>query len=447
MSHYANKGDLTTGPVRGHLLRLTLPMVTSLFAIISFQLVNTFYISRLGTQELAAISFTFPVTYTIFSLFLGFGIATSSVVSRLLGEKREADVQRVATHSLLLVLIFSLFLSGIGLVFWKGIFSQLGADASALTLLKDYILIYFSGMFFICLPVVVNAALRAKGDAMTPAIILISSALFNAALDPVLIYGLFGFPRLELQGAAISTFLANCGATLTGLYVMHRRGLISTSYIKQLSEFKDSTKRLLVIALPAGITSALPSVVNSVILALLAKTGSEAVAAFGVASRVEAFCFIVMMALASGMAPVIGQNWGAKKYDRVRDTLKNAIAFCVIWSVFVAIILGVFAKFFAGVFSADAGVQKYIVLYFLIVPFSYALSNIANGWASAFNAMGKPQYAAGTLFLKLIVLGIPALYIGHALGGVAGIFWSIAIVNLVAGIGAHIFGWKYATPR
>lgn len=445
--NYANKGDLTIGSIRGHLVRLTLPMMTSLFALISFQLVNTFYISKLGTVPLAAISFTFPITYIIFSLFLGFGIATSSVVSRLLGEKKPEDVRRIVSHSLLMVFTLSLVLSGIGLLFSHSIFRLMGADENMIGLIHDYMRIYFSGIFFICLPVVINSALRATGDAKTPAIIITSAALANAVLDPLLIFGLLGFPRLELQGAAISTFLTNMVATGAGLYIMHKRNMISPRYLIDFSAFKNSMLRILTIAIPAGLTSGLPSVVNSVILFLLAKTGPAAVAAFGVASRVEAFCFIIMMALASGMAPIIGQNYGAQRFDRVRETIKDAILFCILWSVFVAFILGIFSAFFAYVFSSDINVRNYIVLYFITVPFTYAFSNIVNGWASAFNAMGKPQYSAGMLFLKLIILLVPALYAGYALAGAGGVFATIAAVNVVTGITFHIFGWKYATPR
>ncbi len=442
MSAYANKGDLTTGSVRSHLVRLTLPMITSLFALISFQLVNTFYVSKLGTLPLAAMSFTFPVTYIVFSLFLGFGIATSSVLSRLLGERRDEDVRRINTHSLLLIFILSLIVSTIGLSFSHGIFVAMAASEDLIALIKDYMQLYFAGVFFICAPVVIGSSMRAHGDSRTPATIIIISALVNAVLDPILIYGLLGFPRLELQGAAISTLVSNFGSTAAGLYILYKRGMISAHYLKELSRFKDSMKRLLVIAVPAGLTSGLPSIVNSVILALLVQSGAEAVAAFGVASRVEAFCFIIMMALASGMAPIIGQNWGANRMDRVRETLKDAIWFCVLWSAFVAVVLGVFAKFFAGLFSDEIGVQHYTVLYFLIVPFTYPFSNIVNGWASAFNAMGKPQYSAGLLFLKLIVLLIPALYLGHMILGVTGVFWAIALINILTGVAAQIFGWK-----
>lgn len=447
MSSYANKGDLTTGPIRAHLIRLSVPMVWGICAIISFQLVNTFYISLLGTEKLAAITFTFPVTYTIFAIFMGFSIGMSSVVSRLIGERKTEDIRRVTTHGLLMVVVASIAVSALGLACMNPLFRAMGADDAALALIHDYMIIYFIGAVMICTPIVGNAAIRASGDSRVPAVIMTVAALANALLDPILIFGLFGFPRLELQGAAISTVLANGCAMLAGLYVLKRKDMVSLSYALNLGELRDSARRLLFIAIPAGLTSALPAVLNAVIIHLLARDGQAAVAAFGVVTRVEAFAFVVMMALAIGMGPIIGQNWGAARFDRVRETLKEALVFCVFWSILVALVMGLFAQPLAQVFSEDRAVQAVTVLYFLMVPFTYPLANIVSGWGSAFNAMGKPQYSAGMLFLKLIVLMIPAVHIGYTLYQVPGVFGAIAIVNIITGIAYHWFGWTTCTRK
>lgn len=447
MSSYANKGDLTVGDIRGHLVRLSVPMLWGILAMLSFQLVNTFYISLLGTEKLAAITFTFPVTYSIFAIFMGFGIAMSSVVARLIGEKKHDDVKRVTTHGLLMVALASLIVTIPGLIFMDALFRAMGANDDMLHMIDDYMAIYYVGATFICMPIVGNAAMRASGDTKVPATILCTAAIANALIDPVLIFGLFGFPRLELQGAAISTVLANGVAMLAGFYVLKRKDMIGLPYLKNLSEFSDSAKRLLFIAIPAGLTSALPAVLNSVIIALLSQSGPAPVAAFGVATRVEAFVFVVMMALAVGMAPIIGQNWGAGRYDRVRETLRQALAFCVIWSVGVALVLGFFAHPLAKFFSEDVAVQDMIILYFLIVPFSYPFSNLVSGWGSAFNAMGKPHYSAGVLFLKMIVLMIPATYMGYHLYGPSGVFAAIALINVITGIVFHVFGWTRCSRK
>jgi putative MATE family efflux protein len=436
------KYDLTQGSIPKHLVRMTLPMIWGILAVVSFQLVDAYYISRLGTTELAAISYTFPVTYGIFSVFIGFGVATSSVISRMIGEKNTEDMKRVASHGLLLVLIVSTIIGLLGVILIEPLFTLIGANETELAMIKSFMVPYLLGTFFVSMPIVGNAALRATGDAVTPALIMTIAAVINAAINPLLIFGLWGFPRMELMGAAIGTILANFMAMSACLYLMVQRGLIDFAHIRNLMNFSDSTKRILMIALPVGITGLLPALMNSVANHLLSQTGAEAVAAFGAATRLEALLMVMLMALSIGMGPIIGQNWGAGKIDRVRETVKYAISFSVIWSLVTALILGTLAQIIAKLFSDDYQVQHYFILYLWIVPASYFLGHLVHGWGSALNAIGKPQISAMMIFIKIILLCIPAMIIGHYIAGVTGIFGAVAIVNCVTGLTYHLWSWK-----
>ncbi len=438
----ASKYDLTQGSLSKHLIRMTIPMIWGILAIISFQLVDAYYISRLGTVPLAAITYTFPITYGIFSIFIGFSIAMSSVVSRMIGEKRTEDMKRVTSHGLLIVFIISLFIAVIGIPLLNPLFTSMGATPEEVGLIKSFMIPYFIGTFFISMPIVGNAALRASGDAMIPAIIMTIAAVTNAAINPVLIFGLFGFPRMELTGAAIGTIFANILAMSAGLHLMHKRGMIDWAHIKNLTQLSDSAKRLLIIALPAGLTSMLPSVLNSTITHLLSNKGAGAVAAFGAASRIEAFTLVILMALSIGMAPIIGQNWGARKMDRVKDVVKSALIFCCVWSIAMTILLTGFADTVSETFSNDVIVQKYLSLYLTIVPISYCLGNLTQIWGSTFNAIGKPKTSAKMLFTKIVILTVPAVIVGYHLNGVTGLFIALVIANCVSGLAYHAWAWK-----
>ena len=266
------------------------------------------------------------------------------------------------------------------------------------------------------------------------------SLLGTKPLAPFLVFGLAGFPRLELQGAAIATVFSNAVAMAAGLYVLHvRKKMILPFTQLHLEKFGDSCKRLLFIALPAGLTSAVNPLVNTLIIGLLAGYGQEAVAAFGIALRIEAFAFILLMALAVGMSPIIGQNFGARNFNRVHETLRKAIGFSVLWCIGVAVILMVFAEEISSAFSDDAIVIYYAVLSFMIVAPSYLFNSLVNGWSSAFNAMGKPQMSVIMTFVKMVVLMVPSVLIGAKLGGVMGIFAAISLVNIVTGLGFHLW--------
>ena len=437
---YKPRGNLTEGPLSGHLIRLAGPMTWGILMVISFQLVDTFYVAQLGTEALAALTFTFPLTFFIFSFIMGFAIAMSSVVSRLIGAGDEDLVRRVTTHGLMLVLFVGLALSAIGLTLMDDIFRLMGAHEELIPYIHHYMSIWFAGAVCVTLPLAGNASIRATGDAMTPAFIMTAVSVVNVILDPILIFGLFGFPRLELQGAAIATVFANAIAMLAGLYVIYaKKHLLSLHYLVTLKEFGNSAKRLLFIALPAGMTNAIQPVVNAFVITLLATNGPHVVAAFGIVSRIEAFAFVILMGIAVGMGPIIGQNFGAKNYSRVEETLFLAIRFCVFWSLGIAFILALGGTEITSLFSSDPDVIKTAALFFWIVPFSYVFSNLMRGWTSAFNAMGKPQISFVMIVLSELAL-LLSVWLGYRYEGIIGMFFAIAGVSVAAGTASHITG-------
>lgn len=223
MSKFSGKGDLTQGPIRQHLIRLSIPMIWGILAIISFQLVDTYYISLLGTEYLAAISFTFPVTMTVFSLIIGLGIGMSSVLSRKIGAGDHDEIIRIATHGLILAAMVALCVSVLGLLIMKPLFQIMGADEQMMPIITDYMTIWFAGIVFITIPVVGNSGIRASGDTLNPAINMMLAAGLNALIGPFLIFGLWGFPRMEVQGAALATLISYLFAMGFSLFVLYVR--------------------------------------------------------------------------------------------------------------------------------------------------------------------------------------------------------------------------------
>lgn len=439
------RGNLTEGSIRAHLVRLSVPMVWGILAIVSFQLVDAFYISLLGTDSLAAISFTFPVTMTIFSLIIGMGIGLSSVVARRIGSGHHHDVVRIATHGIILAAMVAVTLSAAGLIVMNPLFRAMGASSTMLPMIRDYMTIWFAGIVFITIPVVGNSAIRATGDTLWPALSMMFAAGLNALLAPFLVFGLAGFPRLEIQGAALATVISYILAMGLSLYVLYARKRIIFRGGLDWPLFGDSAKAILNVALPAGIASLIQPFTQGVITGLMAAHGAHAVAAYGVATRIEAMAFVIVMALATGMSPILGQNFGAGRDDRVRETLKLSLMFCVVWSAFVALVLGLFAQPIASAFSKDPEVVHYAALYFWIVPFSYAFGNLVQGWGSALNALGESRRAAMMIAAKMLALQIPAAFLGGHFYGAAGVFGAMAAVNVVTGLYFHVHHWRFLT--
>jgi putative MATE family efflux protein len=443
----ASKTDLTKGPLIPHLLRMGLPMTWGIFAIISFQLVDIYYIGLLGTKELAAVSFTMPVSMIVFSLILGMAIGMSSVLSRLIGEGNQDTIVRVTTHGLTLALMVGGILSVCGLIFVEPIFRLLGANDEMMPIILDYMSIWFAGSVLIVCPIVGNAAIRATGDAMYPAIVMSFVSVINIALDPLLIFGLWGFPEMGVRGAAVATVLANGCAFFAMLYMLGIRKKLIRFFPFYFDKLGDSIKRLAFIAVPAGLTNCVQPLTNAFIISLLAGMSTEAVAAYGVVSRVEAFAFVLLMGLAGGMSPILGQNWGAKQFGRVLNTLRLAFRFCMAWSLVVSVVLFLLAEQVAALFTQDQSVVTVAAFYLMYVPISYIAGNLLSGWGSAYNAIGMPQWSVLIVFSKFVLIQIPLVAIGAHFYGYQGVFVAIAFTNIFVGVIVHALSWRYWSKR
>ncbi len=416
-----------------HLRSLAIPMGIGFVAMNSYAIADTYFVGRLGTLPLAAMGFTFPVSFAMIAVGLGVGIATSSVVARLLGSGNRETVQRIITHAMLLGTLLGLMLLAVGLATLEPMFRSLGADERTLPLIAEYMRVYYVGSAFVILPMVGNFAIRATGDALAPSVIMVFSALINIVLDPLLIFGLLGLPRLELAGAAIATVISNVATVVASIAVLYyRERLILPRHLLPAGLW-DSWRRLLQVAVPATTTNLFIPVITAVITALVATFGPEAVAGFGVATRLEAAVFIVIFALQAAVAPFVGQNYGAFLMDRVRLAADIANRFFLAYGVVIAAVLFLAAVPAARIFDENPEVVSAASAYLRIVPISYGGFGLMMVTVACFNALGKPVSATLLTFIKLFAVLLPMAWLLSAPFGLTGIYAAIAIAHLVFG--------------
>jgi len=427
------KNHLTEGPVTKKLILLTRPMIFAMLSMVAFNLVDTFFVSRLGTRELAAMGFTFPVVMFIMSVALGFGVATSSLVSRAIGRKDYHQVKRLTTDSLIISVFIVLILAAFGWFSMDWMFRLLGADGETLPLVKQYMRPWYMGVVFVVIPMVGNSAIRACGDTLFPSLVMIGSMIINFILDPLLIFGLWGFPRLELKGAAIATVIARAVALVFSLLILHFKEKLIDFALPPLREFMDSVKQFSYIGIPAAVSRLLMPVTMAVIMRLVAGFGAAAVAAFGVSVKIEMIVFTLIMALATALIPFVGQNWGAKNFSRVKEAMKKSNIFSLWWGSGSFVVLLLLAVPLGRLFGKDIEVANYITQYLWIAPISYGLRGCAFLVTSAFNAMNKPMLAIALNLARMFILYIPLAVIGSRIAGLVGLFAGLSLANLAAG--------------
>lgn len=414
-------------------------MVLGLASLNSYSIADTYFVGQLGTLPLAAMGFTFPVAFSLVAIGLGVGIGVSSVLSRLLGTGDRDRVQRITTHALMLAAFLGLIVMAAGLVSIDPVFTALGADAQTLPLIRDYMEVYYFGGFFMILPMVGNFAMRAAGDARIPALILTTSAVINIVLDPLLIFGWLGFPRLELRGAAIATVFANGATVLASVAILYwRERLIRLRYLIPI-ELWDSWRRVLHVGIPATASNLLSPATVGVITFFVAGFGPAAVAGFGVASRVEALVMIIIFSVTSSVGPFTGQNYGAGRLDRVRRIAWLSELFCIGYAIAAAAVLWLVARPLVALFNDNADVIATATAYLVIVPFSLSGFGVMLVAVAAFNALGRPLPATFLTFIKLFLAYIPAAWLLSQALGIQGIFWANAAAHLI--FGAVGFVW------
>ena len=435
MQQKSRKGgrNLAEGPIGESILSLMLPMMIGMVALLSYSLADTFFVGQLGTQELAAISFTFPVAFIVTAITMGLGIGTSSVCSRLFGAQKQEQVERVAIHAMLLGIVTGLTVITAGLATIDPLFKLLGADETTLPIIHRYMKIYYWGGIFLVTPMISNAVLRASGNARTPAKIMTAAALSNIALDPILIFGLFGFPRLEVEGAAISTIVANAGTMIASLAVItFKQHLISWRHL-WLDKLLDSWQRILHVGLPAMASNLIAPVTTAFITYQVAQFGQEAVAGFGIASRVEGLAVLAVMALSAAVTPFGGQNFGAQQYDRVNLGVRWCYRFSLVYGLIIAGILALMSPYIAGVFTDDPKAITTAQLHMRIVPISYLALGMAMTVNSSFNAIGKPMPAMFVSLTRTVLVYAPLAFLLAKLFGLIGVFAAACTANFVAG--------------
>ena len=425
--------SLTEGPVRGHILKLSAFMAFGVIASLVSMLADTLFVGRLGTHELAAMSFTFPVVMLITSLAIGLGTGIVAVISRVVGEGDQAGVRALGTDSIVLAGIVTAIVSIIGFLTIDPLFRLLGAEEVVMPLIHDYMRIWYLGTLLQIIPQVSSSVMRAHGDARTPAVLMALTAIVNVVLDPIMIYGWGPVPAMGIEGAAWAGNISRLFFILAAGWVI-QRGLHALAPLSlDKARLKKSWGRLVHIALPATATQLVTPLASAILTAIVASHGTQAVAAFGVATRIEIFALIYLMAISIAIAPFVGQNAGARRFDRVKEAVSFSLKFCYVGGAILTMLLAIGAEWLAGLFTKDPDVIRMAALYLYIVPISYIPGGAVAVAMSTLNSLAMPFAAATVGLSRSMLVSVPFVIIGAWLGDMRGVYIGISAAGFVVG--------------
>jgi len=438
---------LTQGPVGKHLVDMTVPVMYGILMMMLQGFVDAYFIGLVGDRELAALSFAFPVLMVVTSVAIGLGAGTSSVVARAIGADDHKRARRLATDSLLLSFGVTSVVCVIGILTIDPLFTLLGAPADMLGLIGGYMHILYAGVPFVVVGMVGMSSMRATGDTRLPSKLMVIAAVLNVLLDPLLIFGLGPIPALGLDGAAMAALLARASIFFGTVYFMRRRLDMLTFARPKRAEMLRSWRDILHVGLPAAGTNAIIPIATGVITAMLAQYGPEAVAGFGVASRVESVVLVIFYAMSAIIGPFVGQNMSAGKADRIFAALKLCTFFCLGSGLVIAALLAASSTFLPSLFSDNPAVTNVATLFLWIAPLSYGAYGMVMVMNASFNGMGKPLPAVVVSVSRMALLYVPLAIIGNYFFQVAGIFAAYAVANIVTGFVAYAWARASVQPQ
>lgn len=411
---------------------MALPISLGMLSTILFQVVDTYFVGILGPEELTALGFASTLYFMLIGLFIGFSIGVSVIIGSFFGQSDMASVRSTASIALLISFTLSAILSFVGFVSINGIYGFLGATPAQLTHISAYMKPLLTGMPFLSIAVTASGILRASGNVLFPEVVYGLAGVINVLLDYAFIFGKLGLPALGITGVAYGTVISWIFLFVCIMIQFIRYNYLG-NFIKDWLQSFGIAKLIFKMAGPAIVTQLVGPFTLMFITYLLGNANTDAVAAFGVAGRIETLVMIGIMAVSTASTPFIAQNLGAIKPERIDQAIAFGGKSATYLGVTSMVVLMFLIKPIASLFTDAQSIIGYTSTYFYIVSATYVFYGLYLITAAIFNGLKKPAVSMKIMLVKTLAFTIPLGTVGSFFG-VTYIFIGLAISNVLGGL-------------
>ncbi|WP_129125178.1 MATE family efflux transporter [Geomonas oryzae] len=423
--------DLLKNPIPGLIRKIALPTSIGYFFNTMFNVVDTFYGGRISTDALAALSLSFPVFFLIIAIGAGISTGATALIGHALGAGDREGARHLSGQTVSFGLVHGVLLAVVGLVLAPLLFDLLGAKGVVKDLALQYMNCIFTGSIFFLVNYVLNAILNATGDSRSFRNYLVLGFFLNLALDPWFMYGGFGIPAMGLPGIAWATVLVQAIGNAYMLVRVKRAGMLSRFRLRELLPDRHAYFMLAKQGFPSSLNMMTVAIGIFVITWFVGRFGSDAVAAYGIATRIEQIALLPVMGMNVATLALVAQNSGARQYERVVLTIRTALRAGIILMTFGTAAAYLFAGPLMRIFSKDAKVVAIGVGYLHIECFVFIAYVILYTSVSVLQGLKRPVFPLVIGLARQIVFPIPVFYLlADMLGlGLSGIWWGILLVT------------------
>jgi MATE efflux family protein len=430
-----NENKLGTMPIDKLLLEMAIPMVISMLVQSIYNIVDSMFVAQLSEDALTAVSLAFPVQNILIAFGVGIGVGSSALLSRFLGENNRERVGAVAIHGIVIAGITYVVFALLGILFTEKYALNQGQNAVVTQYTKEYlhiVTIFSIGIFFQTLA---EKLLQATSLTKYTMITQMSGAILNIILDPILIFGLFGFPKLEVRGAAIATVIGQLFGAIVGFYFNKTKNHDIKFTSKRFKFHGDIVKQIFWIGLPTIVMNTIGSFVVFALNTILKNFGSSAIASYGVMFKFQSFAFLPVFGISNALTTIVSYNYGAKKKDRIKDSIALSIKSAFVLMVIAVVIMWIFPRQLLAMFNATDNMIEIGVPMMRIVSLSYLVAVPAMvSVGGVFQSLGNWQIAIFQSFLRQFIILIPVFYLLSRSGNLNVAWWAFFIAEFTNSI-------------
>lgn len=428
-------------PVNRLLLNMSLSMMVSMLVQALYNIVDSIFVAKLSENALTAVSLAFPIQTLLIALGTGTGVGVNSLLSKQLGEKDLKQVSKTAMNGIFLAVLSYIAFVIVGIVGVRPFYaSQVkGADHEILTLGVQYLTIVCVCSFGLYAQLIFEKLLQSTGKTLYSMITQAVGAVTNIILDPILIFGLLGMPKMGVAGAAIATVIGQIVGGTLGLIFNIRVNKEITLSVKGFRPDAGTIGNIYKVGVPSIIMQAIGSVMTYGMNQILITFSSTATAVFGVYFKLQSFFFMPVFGLNNGLIPIVAFNYGAGKRSRVIKAIKCSLVYAFTLLLVGFIVFETIPGVLLGMFEASDEMLAIGVPALRIIGFHFLIAWFCIIAGSVFQALGNGVYSLVVSVARQLVVLLPAAFILARLGGLHAVWWAFPIAELMSFCASTLF--------
>ncbi len=398
-------------PVSSLLWTMSVPMMLSMIVQSLYNIVDSMFVARLGVEALTAVSYVFPLQNIVLSLAVGFGVGINVVIAMNLGMGNQEKANQTATLGMALTVLHGLLFIVLGFLVARPFLELFTADEQIIQWGVQYAVIVFTFSMGYLLQISMEKIFQSVGEMMITMVILASGSIINIILDPIFIFGWFGFPALGVAGAAIATVIGQTAAFFFYLIAYKKKKLPVEIHLRYLQWNGQLVWKLYYIGIPAAITMALPSILAGALNKLLSAYGDVYVAVMGIYFKLQTFLYMPSNGIIQGIRPIISCNYGAGRYDRMWETIGRSVAAVAVIMLFGTVLCWLLPEQLMLLFDDDAALVALGAHVLPLISLGFLFSALGVILSGVMEALGRGLASLVLSLLRQMVLTVPLAWL------------------------------------